>query len=79
MGPVIQYVNELKVEEIELRIAPIKGEGKSSFTVPVNDEKVAVEYLVAGGRHTVKIGDSKVRFNITVLGDRDVDISPAGL
>jgi len=79
VGPVMQYVNELKVEEIELRIAPIKGEGKSSFTVPVNDEKVAVEYLVAGGRHTVKIGDSKVRFNITVLGDRDVDISPAGL
>ncbi|GAI00808.1 unnamed protein product, partial [marine sediment metagenome] len=79
VGPVMQYVNELKVEEIELRIAPIKGEGKSSFTVPVNDEKVAVEYLVAGGRHTVKIGDSKVRFNITVLGNRDVDISPAGL
>ena len=79
VGPVMQYVDELKVEEIELRIAPIKGEGKSSFTVPVNDEKVAVEYLVAGGRHTVKIGDSKVRFNITVLGNRDVDISPAGL
>ncbi len=79
VGPVMQYVNELKVEEIELRIAPIKGEGKSSFTVPVNDEKVAVEYLVAGGRHTVKIGDSKVRFNITVLGNRGVDISPAGL
>ncbi|MBA7471731.1 hypothetical protein ES707_07041 [subsurface metagenome] len=79
VGPVMQYVNELRVEEIELRIAPIKGEGKSSFTVPVNDEKVAVEYLVAGGRHTVKIGDSKVRFNITVLGNRGVDISPAGL
>lgn len=79
VGPVMQYVDELKVEEIELRIAPIKGEGKSSFTVPVNDEKVAVEYLVAGGRHTVKIGDSKVRFNITVLGNRDVDIFPAGL
>ena len=77
MGPVMQYVDEFKVEEIELCITPFKGDGKSTFTVPVNDEKVAVEYLADAGRHTVKIGDSDVRFNITVLGNRDVAISQA--
>lgn len=79
MGPVMQYVDEFKVKEIELRIALFKGDGKSTFTVPVNDEKVAVEYLADAGRHTVKIGDSDVRFNITVLGNRDAAISQARL
>lgn len=79
MGPVMQYVDEFKVKEIELRIAPFKGDGKSTFTVPVNDEKVVVEYLAHAGKHTVKVGDSNVRFNIVVIGHRDVDISPASL
>jgi len=79
MGPVTQYVDEFKVKEIELRIASFKGDGKSTFTVPVNDEKVSVEYLADAGRHIVKIGDSDVRFNITVLGNRDMAISQAHL
>ena len=68
MGPVMNYVGEIETGEIKLRIAMFEKDGESNFTVPVNDEKVPVEYSSSNGRHTVKIGQSGVVFKVEALG-----------
>jgi len=68
MGPVMNYVGEIDTEEIQLRIAMFEGDGKSNFAVPVNDEKVPVEYTASNGKHAVKIGQSVVVFKVEALG-----------
>ncbi len=76
MGPVMNYVDEIKTEEITLRIAKFESNGKSKFVVPVNDEKILVEYTSSNGKHTVIIGKSDIAFKIEVVGgdDKTIDI-----
>ena len=54
--------------EITLRVAPFSGDGESVFTVPVNDERIAVRYTAAGGKHRVAVAPSSVRIQLEQLG-----------
>jgi len=74
MGPLMNYVGEKKTDRIELVIAPFTGDGRSAFTVPVDDELVPVEYVSEAGRHRVSIGKSQAAFDVRVLGDETVEI-----
>lgn len=69
MGPVMQYVDEFPVEEITLLLAPFSGDGHSTFTIPVNDTMIPVEYIAQGGAHTVVIGSNAVRVLVEPLGE----------
>jgi alpha-glucosidase (family GH31 glycosyl hydrolase) len=68
MGPVMNHVGELPVEEITLRVAPFEGDGESRFTVPVDDERIEVRYAASGGRHRVAIAGSAIQFHVEELG-----------
>jgi alpha-glucosidase (family GH31 glycosyl hydrolase) len=74
MGPVMNYIDEIKTEEITLRIAKFEGNGKSKFVVPVNDEKILVEYISSNGKHTVNIGKTDIAFKIEVVGGEEKTI-----
>jgi len=75
MGPVMNYVDEFRVEKIDLYVSLFEDDGRSEFRVPVNDELVEVEYVAAGGSHTVSIGKSSVDFQVHTLGEGDVKVS----
>lgn len=68
LGPVTNYVDEKPTDEIELRVAPFAGDGKSSFTVPLDTGDVTVEYEAVGGTHTVRIGKTDARFTVVPWG-----------
>ncbi len=74
MGPIMNYVGEIKTDEIQLRIALFDGDGKSTFAVPVNEEKIPVEYIASNGKHTVKIGRNDIVFKIEASGDKNKSI-----
>ncbi len=74
VGPVMNYVDEIKTEEIELRIAKFEGDGKATFVVPVNGEKVLIEYAASNGKHTVNIGKTNITFKIEAVGSDDKTI-----
>jgi alpha-glucosidase (family GH31 glycosyl hydrolase) len=67
MGPVMNYIDEFGIKEIELKISLFERDGKSTFVVPVNDESVPVEYIAVEGKHEVKIGKTNVSFKIDAL------------
>ncbi|MFX1296107.1 MAG: TIM-barrel domain-containing protein [Promethearchaeota archaeon] len=71
MGPVMNYIDEIRTEEILLRIAKFEGEGKSNFIVPVNDEIVLVEYTASDNKHVITIGKTEINFKIKVVGEDD--------
>ena len=74
MGPVMNYVDEIKTEEIELRIAKFEGDGKTTFVVPVNEEKILIEYTASNGKHTVNIGKTNITFKIEAVGSDEKTI-----
>lgn len=75
MGPVMNHVDEIKIEEIELLISPFESEGKSEFNVPVNGESVQVRYEYKAGKHIVKTVQSDVKFTVKSLGPVRVCLS----
>ena len=74
MGPVMNYVDEIKTEEIKLRIAKFQGNGKATFVVPVNEERVLIEYTASNGKHMVNIGKTNITFKIEAVGSDDKTI-----
>ncbi len=72
MGPSMDYVDAMEVDTIDLRVAPFTGDGRSEFTVPVNDEWVPVTYVAKGGQHVVTIGKTAVKFIVETLGDKEM-------
>ena len=74
LGPVMNYVEEFKIEEIELRISKFEGDGKSNFIIPVNNEKIKVEYIASNGKHELKISKTDISFKIKAFGKDDTTI-----
>jgi alpha-D-xyloside xylohydrolase len=73
MGPVMNYVDEIKTENIDLLISLFEKENSSSFNIPINDDTVIpVTYEFTDGRHVVRIANSDVTFNIKVFGEGTV-------
>jgi len=77
VGPVFNYVDEHPTDEVTLRIASYAGDGETRFVVPVNDERVSVQYTAAKGLHTVSFGPTRVRFRVEALGSTPPRISVA--
>ena len=74
MAPVMNYIDEVEIKEIDLKISLFERDGKSTFIVPVNDETVLVEYIAIDGKHEVCIGKTSVSFNIDALGEDESKI-----
>ena len=68
IGPVMNHVGEFPVVEITLRVAPFSGDGESTFTVPVNDERIPVRYTAARGKHRIEIAPRAVGIQVEELG-----------
>ena len=67
MGPVMNYIGEKKMDEIEIRICLFEKEGESSFTVVTTEERFEVSYTASEqDGHLVRIGrtDAAVRLNV---------------
>ncbi len=73
MSPIMNYMNEVEVKEIVLKISLFEKNGKSTFIVPINEEKVLVEYTAVNGKHELKISKTDVSFKIDAL-DKDVGL-----
>jgi len=74
MGPVMDYVDAVKTENIDLIIAPFENDGVSHFNLFVNDEIVPITYECTNGKHTVKIGKSNVGFHCKLIGEMPYNI-----
>jgi len=74
MGPIMNYVDEIKTEEIEVKIAKFEGDGKTSFVVPVNGERILIEYTASNGKHIVNIDKTNTTFKIEAIGSEDKTI-----
>ncbi len=74
MGPKMNFVDEVKVEKINLLVSLFEDDGTSSFLVSVNDGFVPVEYVYSEGRHVVTIGESNVEFTLEPLGESELDV-----
>jgi alpha-glucosidase (family GH31 glycosyl hydrolase) len=74
MRPVMNYVDEFPVSEVELLVSLFDGEGRACFDLPINDTVIPLEYTAAGGEHTLTIGQTELRFNIQTFGDGDLNI-----
>jgi alpha-D-xyloside xylohydrolase len=74
LGPVMNYVGEKKIDDIELRIYPFACCGESSFNINTGDEIIPVTYKAANGEHTVTVGKTKSKINLCVCGDAEVKL-----
>ena len=74
LGPVMNYVDEKKVESVDLIVSRFAGDGRTTFGVPVNGQTVPVEYVAKRGRHSLRIGKSDVAFNVQMLGKGNVKV-----
>ena len=74
MGPVMNYVDEKKIDAIDLIVSLFTCDGRTTFDVPVNGGLVPVEYNASCGKHVIRIGRSDVKFNVDVLGRGDVTV-----
>jgi alpha-D-xyloside xylohydrolase len=75
IAPVMNYIDEFEIKEIKLKISLYKRDGKSNFTVPVNDEQVLVEYTAVNSRHELKISKTSVLFKIDALREDESEIN----
>ncbi len=66
IGPVMNYVDEIETDEIELRIGKFEGDGKSTFMVPVKDDRIKVEYIASNDKHEINVGKTDVKFLINM-------------
>ena len=64
MGPVMNYVGEKAIEEIELRIYPFEKDGVSKFIVATEDKTFEVEYCSQNGEHIVRMEQTDVKVNV---------------
>lgn len=75
MGPVMQYVDERKTDEIKLLISPFESENTKHMDIPVNDSILPVEYTCKDGKHFVKYKKSDVAVTVQMLGGVQAEIS----
>ena len=78
LGPVMNYVGEKPVKEIELWIAPLSKPGTRRFCIPVNDERVTVTYVATRAKHTVTIGKTNIAFKVKSLGKAKLTVAKEG-
>jgi alpha-D-xyloside xylohydrolase len=74
MGPVQNYVDEVKTTEIELLVSRFAGDGRNRFVIPLDGKTVAVDYRARNGRHVVRIGPTAGRFKVVTLGGPPVTV-----
>jgi len=74
LGPVMNYVDEKRIDTIKLLVARFESDGVARTRVAVNDELVDVSYTARGGKHLVKIGKSDAAFDVEVLGGGEIKI-----
>lgn len=79
MGPVMNYIDEVKTDNIKLRVAKYRDDGESSFIVPVNDEMVIVKYESSGGNHEIRIGNTEINFEVELVGSDKTSLSVVNL
>ena len=68
VGPVLNYVGEKPVDQLDLVIAPFTKSGKTVFEIPVNDTWLKVTYTAAKGRHTLTTGKTDLKLRLRPLG-----------
>jgi hypothetical protein len=73
----MNYVDETRVEEIQLLVFPFEGDGASRFSVPVNGDWVPVEYRAQNGKHQVSVEPSSTKFTVQILGIDDLQTNLA--
>jgi len=66
LQPVMNYVDEKKVDTLILRIAPLSSKGVTTTTLIVNGKKVPVTYQSVKGKHLVTVG--KGEFSVKIEG-----------
>jgi len=74
MGPVMNYVGEKAIEEIELRIYPFEKDGISKFSVATEDKTFDVEYCSKDGEHAVKIEQTDIKVNVVMCGNAQIKV-----
>ena len=68
-------VDEIEITQIELRIGKFQNDGKSTFMVPVKDEKILVEYNASKDKHEITLGKTNVKFKVKIISEDDENIN----
>ncbi|MFX1480213.1 MAG: glycoside hydrolase family 31 protein, partial [Promethearchaeota archaeon] len=68
MGPIMNYVDEIKTTQINLKISLFERDGKSTFSIPIDNKNIFIEYTSTNGNHSVKISKTDVNIIIESFG-----------
>jgi alpha-glucosidase len=68
MGPVMQFVGEKPLGSVSLLVAPFAGEGETCFDIPLGGETLRVSYTARDGKHSLRLPEASVEFNVQCLG-----------
>lgn len=75
LGPVMNYVGEKEIDEMEVRIYPFESDGVSNFTVSTEDEVIDMEYCAQNGKHFVTVGETDVKVHVVMQGDVYIEVN----
>ncbi len=68
MGPVMNYIDEIKGKEIVVKISLYEKNGKSTFFVPINEERVLIKYAALNRKYELKVSKTEGDFKIDAFG-----------
>ena len=68
MGPVMNYVEEVPYTALTIMVSLLSGDGSRRFIIPVNKEKITVDYRAVKGKHSIKTSRTKVILKFVPIG-----------
>lgn len=75
MQPVMDYVDQRRVDDLTIRVFPFDGDGESRFAASVNGEWNTFHYCAVDGQHTLTTDCPVAQITIEPLGDSGARIS----
>jgi len=74
MGPVMNYVGEVPMDKITLRVVPYSEKGNTSINCALNGENVKIEYKALPEEHLVTVSHCDIQFSLEVFGRSDAKV-----
>ncbi len=76
LGPVMNYVDEKPLDQLELLVSLLTTDGVRELAVPVDGGQMHVRYVAAGGRHRLTTSGATVPLQLKTFGDGELVLEP---
>jgi len=67
MAPVMDFVGQRPIDELTLRVVPLRGDGTRTLSIPTPSGDIEVTYRAVDGRHEIRVTPD-VRVRVEVVG-----------